>query len=77
MSILAIDLPLANADRSKRIDPAFLRTLMQLRWFAALGQALAIWVALHWLALPLTAVFTHSGPFKDLYQEKDDDKQRL
>ena len=28
---------------------------MQLRWFAALGQALAIWVALHWLALPLPA----------------------
>lgn len=55
VSILAIDLPLANADRSKRIDPAFLRTLMHLRWFAALGQALAIWVALHWLALPLPA----------------------
>ncbi|MCB8923737.1 MAG: Mov34/MPN/PAD-1 family protein [Ardenticatenaceae bacterium] len=31
----------------------------------------------HWLALPLTAVFTNNGPFKDLYQEKDDDKQRL
>lgn len=52
-SILATDLPLANADRPKRIDSGFLRTLMHLRWFAALGQALAIWVALHWLALPL------------------------
>ena len=31
----------------------------------------------YWLALPLTAVFTANGPFKDLYQEKDDDKQRL
>lgn len=31
----------------------------------------------YWLALPLTAVFTNNGPFKDLYQEKDDDKQRL
>ncbi len=31
----------------------------------------------YWLELPLTAVFTNNGPFKDLYQEKDDDKQRL
>ena len=31
----------------------------------------------YWLALPLTAVFTNNGPFKDLHQEKDDDKQRL
>ena len=30
----------------------------------------------YWLALPLTAVFTNNGPFKDLHQEKDDDKQR-
>lgn len=31
----------------------------------------------YWQPLPLTAVFTANGPFKDLYQEKDDDKQRL
>lgn len=31
----------------------------------------------YWQPLPLTAVFTNNGPFKDLYQEKDDDKQRL
>jgi len=31
----------------------------------------------YWRPLPLTAVFTANGPFKDLYQEKDDDKQRL
>lgn len=31
----------------------------------------------HWLALPLTAVFTNNGPFKDLHQENEDDKQRL
>jgi len=31
----------------------------------------------YWLALPLTAVFTNNGPFKDLHQEKKDDKQRL
>jgi len=31
----------------------------------------------YWHPLPLTAVFTNNGPFKDLYQEKDDDKQRL
>ena len=45
----------------------------------------------YWLALPLTAVFTNNGPFdipnsvgslragtfKDLYQEKQDDKQQL
>ena len=31
----------------------------------------------YWLPLPLTAVFTNNGPFKDLHQEKDDDKQRL
>lgn len=28
----------------------------------------------YWLPLPLTAVFTNNGPFKDLYQEKEDDK---
>ncbi|MFZ1398948.1 MAG: Mov34/MPN/PAD-1 family protein [Candidatus Promineifilaceae bacterium] len=31
----------------------------------------------YWLALPLTAVFTNNGSFKDLYQEKQDDKQRF
>lgn len=31
----------------------------------------------YWLALPLTAVFTNNGSFKDLHQEKQDDKQRL
>ena len=31
----------------------------------------------YWLALPLTAVFTNNGPFKDLHQENEDDKQRL
>lgn len=35
------------------VDPAFLRTLAQLRWFAALGQAVTIWVSLHQLDLPL------------------------
>lgn len=28
----------------------------------------------YWLALPLTAVFTNNGSFKDLHQEKKDDK---
>ena len=31
----------------------------------------------YWHPLPLTAVFTNNGPFKDLHQEKKDDKQRL
>ena len=31
----------------------------------------------YWQPLPLTAVFTNNGPFKDLHQEKKDDKQRL
>lgn len=31
----------------------------------------------YWRPLPLTAVFTKNGPFKDLHQEKKDDKQRL
>ncbi|MFQ5401712.1 MAG: Mov34/MPN/PAD-1 family protein [Anaerolineae bacterium] len=31
----------------------------------------------YWLALPLTAVFTNNGPFKDLHQEKNNDKQQL
>ena len=41
------------------------------------GMRLRVGVYGYWLALPLTAVFTNNGPFKDLYQEKDDDKQRL
>ena len=28
----------------------------------------------YWLALPVTAVFTGNGPFKDLHQEKNHDK---
>lgn len=28
----------------------------------------------YWLSLPLTAVFTGNGPFKDLHQEKNHDK---
>ena len=54
------------------------------RLYAVIGRVdsapemrLRVGVYGHWLALPLTAVFTHSGPFKDLYQEKEDDKQRL
>lgn len=29
----------------------------------------------YWLSLPLTAVFTGNGPFKDLHEEKNHDKQ--
>lgn len=28
----------------------------------------------YWMALPITAVFTGNGPFKDLYEEKNHDK---
>jgi two-component system, sensor histidine kinase RegB len=42
-----------NARSPANVDSAFLRTLAQLRWFAALGQGLTIWVTVHQLSVPL------------------------